>query len=549
MSLSLTAEQKSIIKIFKIEEQYLIPAYQRPYSWGYDACLTLNNDIFKAYKDEEEYFIGNIIISRSDNNKDILEVIDGQQRLTTLILLIKVLSIFSPDLKPLQDSLIKENWETGEQEARIVSNVFETSDSIELQYVLNLKENDFEKIFLDNQDKNGNFTEKFCKSRLTLNIMYFYIWIKTYNEKNGDLRDFTTFFLKNIYLLPIELNGKTSEEASEKALKIFETINNRGMNLDDSDIFKSKLYEKAKKVNEEDRFIKGWKDLKNSCEVLNIEIVDLFKYYSHIIRGENSKTTSEINLREFFTRLEYSPFTLKNYDAILDELFIILEALEYIQKEMNQTSILAKWLQLIAIYTNQYPKNALVVYLFIELKNNNCVDLNKLLDFLRKIIRYSYYQGSTTKIKFKIYNIIVSICHNKTIESYIKDEVPEQYFNYLGGLKNGYALLCFYLESKEALGNYNIDKIVSYKDEKNLNDSWTKEKIKECDNSLGNFVILDIAKRNMPINKKATYYESSNLSSVKNLSTKLNNFSYDDLKLRDKKLKIILHKFFKGEIY
>ncbi len=80
MGLSLTAEQKSILKIFKIEEQYIIPVYQRPYSWGYDHCFQLYNDLFDAYKAKEDYFIGNIIIAKSDANKEILEVIDGQQR-------------------------------------------------------------------------------------------------------------------------------------------------------------------------------------------------------------------------------------------------------------------------------------------------------------------------------------------------------------------------------------------------------------------------------------------------------------------------------------
>ena len=549
MSLSLTAEQKSIIKIFKIEEQYIIPAYQRPYSWDYDACLTLTNDIFKAFKDEEEYFLGNIIISRSENNKDILEVIDGQQRLSTLLLFIKVLSIFQPDLKPLQDCLIKENWETGKPDDRIVSNVFETTDASELRKVLKFTEKDFEDTLELYKDKNGKFTEKYCKSRFVANIMYLYTGIVYYNTNNDNLKQFATFFLKNVYLLPIELNGKTSEEASEKALKIFETINNRGMNLDDSDIFKSKLYEKSKKINEEDRFIKGWKDLKSSCEVLDVSIVDIFKYYSHIIRGENQKTTSEINLREFFTRLEYSPFNLKNYDEILDELFIIIESLEYIQKEINQTTVLAKWLQLISIYTNQYPKNALVVYLFIELKKRQEINENKLLDFLRKTIRYSYYQGSTTKIKFKIYNIIVDICHNKNIDSFIQDEIPEKYFNYLGGLKKGYALLTHYLVNDKALCNYNIDKLINYKDEKNLNNSWSKDKIKECDNSLGNFIVLDIPKRNITINNKAKYYKNSSELSIRNLADKLENYSYEDFRERDKLLKQLLTDFFKGKIF
>jgi len=111
MGLSLTAEQRALLNIFKTEDQYVIPAYQRPYSWGYDHCFQLYNDIMASYESSEEYFIGNIIIARSDIAIDTVEIIDGQQRLTTLLLLIKVLYIFKPELKVLGQILEKENWE------------------------------------------------------------------------------------------------------------------------------------------------------------------------------------------------------------------------------------------------------------------------------------------------------------------------------------------------------------------------------------------------------------------------------------------------------
>ena len=116
MGLSLSAEQRTVIKIFKVEEQYIIPAYQRPYSWEYDECFTLYSDIMEAFNDKEsneDYFIGNIVIAKSSTIKDKLEVIDGQQRLTTLLLLIKVLSIFAPEHKGLKSCLEIEDWEGG----------------------------------------------------------------------------------------------------------------------------------------------------------------------------------------------------------------------------------------------------------------------------------------------------------------------------------------------------------------------------------------------------------------------------------------------------
>ena len=76
---------------------FLIPDYQRPYAWEDKECQTLWDDIFAfAFPDDDyekfdgskdEYFLGPIVTFRNDNGK--LEVIDGQQRLTTLMLLLR----------------------------------------------------------------------------------------------------------------------------------------------------------------------------------------------------------------------------------------------------------------------------------------------------------------------------------------------------------------------------------------------------------------------------------------------------------------------------
>jgi Protein of unknown function DUF262 len=201
MALSLTAEQKEILKIFKIEEQYVIPAYQRPYSWEYDQCVQLYSDLMEAYKANEEYFIGNIIIAKSESNKGILEVIDGQQRLTTLLLLIKVLYIFQPELKVLNQILEKENWEGSEQIPRIKSDIFEAKDGLDLNSVLEYNKSDFEKRFEECKDKKGNIDEKKCNHRFEINILYFYQWAKFYTINNNDIKAFTEFFLTKVYLL------------------------------------------------------------------------------------------------------------------------------------------------------------------------------------------------------------------------------------------------------------------------------------------------------------------------------------------------------------
>ncbi|MGN6297377.1 MAG: DUF262 domain-containing protein [Ginsengibacter sp.] len=539
MGLSLNAEQKELLKVFKIEEQYIIPSYQRPYSWEYDQCFQLYNDLINGFQSEQDYFIGNIIIAKADNIKDSLEVVDGQQRLVTLLLLFKILYLLQPEIKILQQLLEKEDWEGNSTESRIRSDVFEVNDGEAMLDVLKYSMEDTKSRFQTVIDKTGKIIERNCRSRFEINFLYFYYWLQYFVDKNLVLKNFTSYLLKQVYLLPIELSGKTQDEANEKALIIFETINNRGMNLEDADIFKAKLYNKAKSVKEEHIFIELWTDFKNNCDNLELSIDDVFRYYSHVVRGKEGITSSETNLREFFISEKFSPFELKKYKDVLDDLFSIIEVLELLNQERVKETELGKWLQIIDAYTNQYPKYAVVNYLYVH---NLKLDAD-FISFLQSITRYVYYQGSTSTVKFEIYNIIKQTSLGMPINLYKKDEISSDYFNYLGRLKKGFALLAFYLTAKKSLSTYNVDKIINLKDQKLLPSDWDGVDLDTVLDSLGNFLILDIPKRNISLNKKAEYFNNSKIEEIKGLLQN-GHFTYSDFIKRDTELKNRLVIFF-----
>ena len=94
----LNIDQKNIKSLFQDKKaDFLIPDYQRPYAWGEDECKTLWDDIFsfafpegdysKFDEYNDEYFLGPIVTFKNDSGK--MEVIDGQQRLTTIMLLLR----------------------------------------------------------------------------------------------------------------------------------------------------------------------------------------------------------------------------------------------------------------------------------------------------------------------------------------------------------------------------------------------------------------------------------------------------------------------------
>ena len=108
MALSLKAEQKNLIRLFETEDIYVIPAYQRPYSWEEEQCEQLYKDITNAFDNKEDYFLGNIIVARSKDSceESMPHVIDGQQRLLTLFLIAKILTILCPQFKRYRKNVV-----------------------------------------------------------------------------------------------------------------------------------------------------------------------------------------------------------------------------------------------------------------------------------------------------------------------------------------------------------------------------------------------------------------------------------------------------------
>ena len=460
MALTLHAEQKSIEKIFSGNEKYIIPAYQRAYSWDIEQCGELFEDIKNAFlsyvKNEEGYFIGNIVIAKSNEKENALEVIDGQQRLITLTLFIKVLLEFDSENSALDDAIwIKDRRNKSKKEQRVQTRVFDDKDSI----------------FLDNVLTNN--LEQTCKEKGTnnfiKNICFFYKELKNTikNNKDFDIEEFINFLLDNVTLLPIESTDTYQNKARDKALKIFETINNRGRPLTDSDIFKANLYSMALDNGEHNQFIDLWKKLDYECDNINLsfkskgqdkgtDILRIFKIYSYMIRGKEGIKSSEIGLRDFFTKQKYSPFKNKSYIEIMNDLFDILKAIQVYEKVIINTSDnnqLSKYFQLIDIYTNKYPKDLLIIFL-VQHKHNDMT-----ISFVESLVRYCYFQGSTTKIKETIYAWTIDILNNKQITFYPKNYRDRDY-TFGGRLYKGFGLLSVYLDKDiKAIYPYHIKRL------------------------------------------------------------------------------------------
>ena len=546
MALNLQASQQDLKGIFGTGDRFIIPSYQRPYSWEYDQCSQLFSDILEAFEEGKEFFVGNILMAKSPVEKNRPRVVDGQQRLLTIWLMFKVMYLLYPELNDLKKVVAVPAREGDKTFPKIVSEVFETDDPKDIPSIHEMTLQQLETEYQDVLDKKGNIRENVIKSRIKINLFYLYRWIQAKRKEYDDdrMKDFIFFVLENVSVLPIELTGTDMEDASDRALVIFETLNNRGMDLEDADIFKERLYRKAVSVKEKDMFIQNWTDLKSLVEDVGMTIDDVFRYYSHIIRGRNNITYGEKSLRQFFLLEKFSPLQNKEYKVILDDLNKMVWVLKYLNTGVSQQGELGKWMQIINAYTNQYPKYVLATFLFEYGLENTKKDNSRFIELIKALVRYCYFMGSTTTVKFRMYEYIKQITHKQEIGENRISGLEINRFDWVGTLRKGYALLAYYLTADEPLQFYSIDQVYTQNDVKRYVPKDEQEKYQEMLGCLGNMVVLDINRRSLTCDKKANYYINSSICEVRQLLDGSIRVNKDHIMQRNEEIKRRLYDFF-----
>ena len=309
----LNIDQKTIESLFSDPKtDFLIPDYQRPYAWSETECRTLWDDIFSfAFPDDnsekfrttDEYFLGPIVTFKNDDGKQ--EIIDGQQRLTTLMLLLRAFYARFGKMKDSDTKLVQERVEKCIWKKDELGAIIKTQLKIDSEVATDVQKDEFLSIL-----KTGEAPED-MKSQYAVNYRFF-------QEKINDfLNDYPTYFaylparlINNCILLPIEA------ESQDTALRIFSTLNDRGMPLSDSDIFKAQFYKFFSSQGKKDDFIRKWKDLEELCNKIfhpisgtpMDELFTRYMYYERAKQGIKSSTTEA--LRKFYEKNSYA--LLKN---------------------------------------------------------------------------------------------------------------------------------------------------------------------------------------------------------------------------------------------
>ena len=358
MAIHLNADQKNLRKLYGEYETFVIPPYQRPYSWTINECRQLYDDLIDAFnrKNDNDYFVGTIILAVADEDEnEYPRIVDGQQRLTTFWLLFKAMTTLLPDVTSLTECLYSKNWDGSGKNLRIMSQVNDKSDLDEMKSIDNWDAEYYDLRMAATEEearKYGlDFEDAFFEDvNLTNATIYFYKRLKDIKTdwSVDKLRDFARFLIKSVLILPIEMHAPGIHDAEDKALTIFETINNRGMDLANSDIFKARLYSKAITTEQKEEFIDMWDTMVKECKSLGIDIDHLFTIYMYILASKQDIDVRPSDIREFFDGRN-GVLSRSSYGDVMTDLSNICNILSLYKSRSVGTSRMAGWLQMLPI--------------------------------------------------------------------------------------------------------------------------------------------------------------------------------------------------------
>ncbi len=564
----LVVDQKTVYELFGNKNAYfLIPDYQRPYAWDEVECQTLWNDIFSfaipendysKFNNDDEYFLGPIVTF--DNNKQ-KEVIDGQQRLTTLLLLLRAFYCSFGTMADENSIATKQMieaciWKTNE---------FNKPDMNVLKIDSEVASDEHKEEFLSIL-KTGIVEDK-MKSNYAVNYRFFQKKIEEF------LHTYPTYYpylpiriMKNCILLPIEA------ESQDTALRIFSTLNDRGKPLSDADIFKAQLYKHYSLKGEKDTFIKRWKALESKCNDIYHpisgtpmdEAFTRYMYYERAKMGIKSSTTEA--LRKFYEKDSYA--LLKN-DSTFDNIVDLTDFWESVSKQDEERfsdDVLKK------LFVLNYAPNGMwtyfvSVYYLSNKDKDGKLEEGSFLSFLERITAFIWTYAVTNpgvnSLRTPVYAEMINVVKHQPVdfEEFLFDEKATRtaFENYVFTNNRAItkAMLTWwaYTDSEQKLipldTTLEIEHIYAknrYENEKSLSSASVLER-------LGNKALLEkrinIRASDYRFNDKKKYYrgfdgarghkDGTNVKELINLANTLDDFNETNINNRNNS---ILNSFF-----
>ena len=393
--------------IFSKNFEYHIPSYQRPYAWTTDETSDLFDDLYNFYRDnndEEEYFLGSIVLIK-ESTAPSAQVIDGQQRLTTLTILLATLAYNLPDegQKKICEYIVEpgNEFEELKPEPRLI--LRDRDKDFFAEYVQNLK---FDELLNLNEANLENEPQKNIQanSKCLLDCID-----KSFEGDKEEIKKFVGFLVKRCFLVAVSTPNRKS------AFRIFSVMNNRGLDLQPTDIIKAEIIGDIP----EDSQIK----YNNRWEEMEVELGrdgfnDLFFFIRMIFAKEKAKKSI---LDEF---IQHVLEEIKDPQKLLKD---ILEpyaaALSIIKKADYQVGENAKKVNVYLQWLNKIDNSDWIpTAIFFMAKNQDNPDY--VYWFFKKLERLASYLHLCAKNinqRIERYNKVISAleendCYKKPIE-------------------------------------------------------------------------------------------------------------------------------------
>jgi len=543
MTNQIESEKLLIKQIF--ERWYKIPNYQRPYVWGKDQISDLLDDITFArnQNDKAEYFLGSTVFqTRKDSDGEYIEddVLDGQQRLTTLFLITATIRDLTENqnLKSTCDKIIYQNANEFDGTPERIRIIFDIRDEVKKFVDTFIKTkggtSDTSKLIIE-RDRTDDLSIK--------NMVNAIIEIKNYFSDENTQISVENFF---IYLNNKVIMIYVASESLEDAFRMFTILNNRGVKLRNSDILKAENLRNVSKQNQKN-YAKDWEDIENYFN-------DDFDVFLSHIRTILVKEKARLNLYDEYEKNVYNPQKyLKdekkyiNLPSLLDKGEKTIDYLmnyknhydDIFNKEHFQVFGNYKFDNLIAIMQNVLPADFWIPPL---LSFYNKFGTDKLLEFTEKLdnkFSYDWIVGYTPTTRIENMNNILKAIDNIN-KSNVDDLLNNEIFkisitDLLDTLKGNiygkrfaryilYKLDYFYGDTDKI----NVPKIISVehilpqnpKDDSQWKIDFTDEQRLNLTNKIGNLVLISRRKNSsqgrLDYDKKQEKYFKNNIELFRN---------------------------------
>ncbi|TCI23512.1 DUF262 domain-containing protein [Exiguobacterium sp. SL-9] len=540
MATAIEVNKQSVKQLLETgkEHKFVIPEYQRPYAWTDEQIQTLFDDLveYTGNNNESTYFLGTIVSYENENREQ--EIIDGQQRLTSLFLLLRAIytkldsMTETKEVRNFKRQIESALWQQDELTAEV-----DFDKTLIESRVMRDKGN----ITFSNILKQGTY-EIGAKDNYSLNYKLFQELIEKFATNEPELFFwFTRNLLNKAILLPI------TADSQDTALTIFSTLNDRGLALSDADIFKAKIYNRLDLMEKAD-FIEQWQQLDEDAQDANESIQKLFYYYMFYLRAlENDRNTTTPGVRKYYSRNNfeqlYKDDVIKNLTSILN-LWIVINNNVEIEEDWSKNVKVKQILDSLTSYPNEFWKYPVVIY-YLKHKESQKFD-EMFLQFLKKLLatlaaRY-VVTPTINAVKRGILNLNAEVVNSPTPkfdfpnvdEKEFKDKVKVAHRNTVRMLLKVLA----YEKQQELLPDrWEIEHILPQKWQSSYFPSSSEEEVKKIVEHIGNKIPfekkLNIVASNGYFKKKQESYKKSKVIALLNLSNQHSDWGLDEIRERD----------------